>query len=286
MGIWYRLVLPAVFTALSSDFRFAVNPRWSDLPYVSALLHGHPRDYTVANYRTTLSIKTVLRGEAWYETPDGRYRVTPETFLVLNEGQNYSMEVDGQSNTETFCPFFQPGLIRGEFCERLYPMRGPVAGSLRRAGQVPLEDTFFELADALIELREGVRRESQDFPGLRRSTREEMYRRLYRARDFLYSCYAEPLTVSDAARVAALSIFHFQRMFKQAFGLSPMQFLQRRRLEVAQQLLVATEEDVTSICLAVGFESLGSFSSLFKRRFGLSPSQIRTFGEASSAERL
>jgi len=257
-------------------YRFAINPRWSDLPHCSAILHGLTRDYHVSDYVTTLSIKTVRRGEAWYETPQGRYRVTPDTFLILNEGQRYSMEVDAASNTETFCPFFQPGFVRAsEFYERLHPMDGRVGQVMRSIGSVPLDDSFYNLADALIELRGDTQRETRSFPGLRAATREEMYRRLYRARDFLYSCYAQRLTVVDAANIAAVSHFHFQRMFKSAFGISPMQFLQRRRLEVARDLLASTDDDVTSICLSVGFESLGSFSALFKRRFGVPPSQIR-----------
>jgi len=259
-----------------SDYRFAINPRWADLARCSALVHSsRSGDYRVSNYRTTLSIKWVRRGEAWYETPQGRYRVAPDTFLILNEGQQYSMEVDAASNTETLCPFFQPGFVKGEFYERLYPMPGRFAQGMRALGDVPLEDSCCGLAGALHGLRGDTKREAQSFPGLRASTREEMYRRLYRARDFLYSCYAESVSVSDAANVAAISTFHFQRMFKSAFGISPMQFLQRRRLEVARHLLTRTEEDVTSICLAVGFESLGSFSSLFKRRFGVAPSQMR-----------
>jgi AraC-like DNA-binding protein len=259
-----------------SQYRFAVNPRWTDLPHCSAVLHGHPRDYVVSDYRTTLSIKTVLRGSAWYETPQGRYRVTPDTFLILNEGQQYSMEVSADSNTETFCPFFQPGFVKGEFYERLYPMTGSIADTIRAIGAIPLEDSFYDLAGALSGLRGQTRREADSFPGLRASTREEMYRRLYRARDFLHSCYADSVSVSDAANIAAISHFHFQRMFKSAFGMSPMQFLQRRRLEVARDLLQETDEDVTSICLSVGFESLGSFSALFKRQFGLPPSRYRT----------
>ena len=86
--------------------------------------------------------------------------------------------------------------------------------------------------------------------------------------------------------VAAMSPFHFQRMFKSAFGISPMQFVQRRRLERARYLLTKTEEPVTSICLAVGFESLGSFSALFKRTFGVSPREIRRFEEVFARERL
>src|SRR5947207_8163849 len=105
--------------------RFAINPRWTDLPNCSAVLHGLPRDYSVSNYKTTLSIKTVLRGSATYQTPDGRYLVTPENFLILNQGQEYSMEVDAASHTETFCPFFQPEFVpAGGFYERLYPMTG------------------------------------------------------------------------------------------------------------------------------------------------------------------
>lgn len=255
-------------------YRFAVNPRWTDLPLCSAVLHGKPRDYIVSNYRTTLSIKSVLHGEAWYETPDGRYLVTPDTFLILNEGQEYSMEVDAASNTETFCPFFQSGFVAGEFPERLYPMRGRIGSLLRSIGQVPLEDSFYDLAAALGVLRGDVRREADSFPGLRASTRVEMYRRLYRARDFLYSCFREQIGVADAAAVAAMSPFHFQRMFKSAFGISPMQFVQQRRLNSARELLTRGD-DVTSVCFAVGFQSLGSFSALFKRRFGVSPSGIR-----------
>ncbi len=262
-------------------FRFAVNPRWADLPNCSALLHGFPRDYSVSDYRTTLSIKTVRRGSAWYETPDGRYLVTPETFLVLNEGQHYAMEVDAASGTETFCPFFQPGFVpTGEFPERLYPMMGGVADALRSFGTAPLEDSFYDLAGALTVLRGDARKESDSFPGLRASTRQEMYRRLYRARDFLYSCYRDPVTVADAARIAAMSPFHFQRMFKSAFGVTAMQFVQRRRLATARHLLTTTEEDVTSVCLAVGFESLGSFSALFKREFGVPPSKVRVWSAA------
>ena len=254
-------------------YRFTVNPRWTDLPHCSAIVHGLPRDYYVSDYVTTLSIKTVRRGSAWYETRQGRYLVTPDTFLVLNEGQQYSMEVEASTNTETFCPFFQPGFVRaGEFSERLYPMQSRIGRTIRSIPIGPLEDSFYELADALVELRSGTRREMQSFPGLRASTREEMYRRLYLARDFLHSCYGQPLTVADAANVAAISHFHFQRMFKSAFGVSAMQFLQQRRLEVARQLLAATSDDVTTICHSVGFESLGSFSALFKRRFGYSPS--------------
>ncbi|CAN5577695.1 hypothetical protein BH18VER1_BH18VER1_10960 [soil metagenome] len=110
---------------------------------------------------------------------------------------------------------------------------------------------------------------------LRASTREELWRRLNRGRDYLHANASEQMSLSDAARVACLSPFHFLRSFKQAFGVTPHQYLTQRRLERAKFLLSCTELPVTTICLDAGFVSLGSFSALFHRTTGLSPSAWR-----------
>ena len=283
-------------------FQFRVNPRGGDLSACSAVLHGHGTSYEVHNYRTTLSIKSVVRGAARYYTPQGQYLVTPDVFLILNDGQRYSLEFEGRGrvHTETLCPFFQPGFLEQagagdlndierpaaplDFCERLYPKTGAVGRALAglQAGlRLPpastpwLEDRIYALGQALADLNLQTRAEAASFPGLRPATRLELYRRLYRGRDFLLSCYHQPLTVATAARVAALSPFHFQRMFKLAFGRTPMQFLQQTRLEAARRLFERTGDDITAICFAVGFESLGSFSWLFRKRYGVSPRAFR-----------
>src|SRR5262249_291233 len=124
-----------------------------------------------------------------------------------------------------------------------------------------------------------VEQEVGRFPGLRAATRAELYRRLHRGRDFIRSCYAQPLRVAQIARVAHLSPFHFQRMFRLAFGQTPMQFLQEQRLAAARRLLLTTDQAVTAVCLAIGFESPGSFSWLFRKRFGVSPRSFRALPE-------
>jgi AraC family transcriptional regulator len=285
-----------------ADFRFRLNPRGGELSGCCAVLNGHGTRYEISGYRTTLSIKSVVRGAARYHTPQGRYLVTPDSFLILNDGQRYSLEFEGHGRvqTETLCPFFQPGFVEQasaedldeleaaapalDFCERLYPKTGPVghaladlhAGSRAPRATAPwLEDRMYALARALAGLRLQVRDEAETFPGLKPATRLELYRRLYLGRDFLRSCYGQPLSVAIVARVATLSPFHFQRMFKLAFGQTPMQFLQETRLEVARRLLAQTGDGITTICFAVGFESPGSFSWLFRKRFGVSPRAFR-----------
>jgi AraC-like DNA-binding protein len=290
-----------------STFQFRFNPPFRELPYCSALLNGIAQRYHVEQYRTNLSLKSVARGAALYATRQGRHLVTDESFLILNCGQEYSLEFQGNSTTETFAFFFERGFVEHvadsmatparrqldetglrcpttEWYERLYPKGGRVGSILRslRAGvrspaacQPWLEDQFYALAAALVELRSDIQAEVDRFPGERPGTRMELYRRLHRGRDFLGACYADPVSVAMAASAAHLSPFHFHRMFKAAFAQTPMQFLQECRLAAACKLLLTTDQPVTAICFTVGFESLGSFSWLFRRRFGLSPRQFR-----------
>jgi AraC-like DNA-binding protein len=87
--------------------------------------------------------------------------------------------------------------------------------------------------------------------------------------------YAEPLGVEDVARAASLSLYHFIREFRRAFGCTPARYLRERRLTRARQLLAVTDMSVTDICFAVGFESLGSFCTLFRKSEGATPAAYR-----------
>ena len=101
---------------------------------------------------------------------------------------------------------------------------------------------------------------------------EDENRRMLRARDAMDRDYALPLDVPKLASVACVSEAHFIRTFKATFGETPHRYLQRRRVERAMHLLRTTDLDVTDVCLAVGFTSLGTFSRLFSAVVGQSPS--------------
>lgn len=105
--------------------------------------------------------------------------------------------------------------------------------------------------------------------------REDVNRRLLRARDLMDRSYAEPLDVAALARAANVSASHFAHTFKQTFGETPHRYLQRRRVERAMYLLRETAEPVTAICHQVGFSSLGTFSRTFSGVVGCSPSRYR-----------
>ena len=105
--------------------------------------------------------------------------------------------------------------------------------------------------------------------------RSGSYEALQRARDLIDAHYTEPLDLEELARAANFSRYHFLRAFRRAFHATPYEYLTRKRVERAKELLAGGELTVTEICLEVGFESLGSFSTLFHRIVGWSPSIYR-----------
>ncbi len=84
--------------------------------------------------------------------------------------------------------------------------------------------------------------------------------------------FAESLDLDRLAAESGFSKFHFARSFKDAYGETPAQYLTRRRVERAKDLLRHANLTVTEICMLVGFSSLGSFSSRFTELVGMSPS--------------
>ncbi|MGF1596121.1 MAG: helix-turn-helix domain-containing protein [Acidimicrobiales bacterium] len=105
--------------------------------------------------------------------------------------------------------------------------------------------------------------------------REDVNRRMLRARDAMDRRFAEPLDVSAVAAVAWVAPSTFIRTFKATFGETPHRYRQRRRIERAMFLLRPTDRAVTDISLDVGFASLGTFSRSFAAAVGRSPSGFR-----------
>ena len=75
---------------------------------------------------------------------------------------------------------------------------------------------------------------------------------------------------------------HVRRIFSSALGISPLQYLQTRRLLAAKQLLTDTTLPITQIALASGFRSVRGFNAAFQQHYSLKPSQLRREGSDSA----
>jgi AraC family transcriptional regulator of adaptative response / DNA-3-methyladenine glycosylase II len=94
---------------------------------------------------------------------------------------------------------------------------------------------------------------------------------------------AEPPSAEKLARRLGISDRHLRRIFEAQLGVSPLQFLQTRRLLSAKQLLADTRLPVTQVALASGFASVRRFNSAFTAHYGLSPSALRRAGATRDA---
>lgn len=90
----------------------------------------------------------------------------------------------------------------------------------------------------------------------------------------------EPPSVEGLAKRLGVSDRHVRRIFEAQFGVSPVQYLQTRRLLTAKQLLADTSLPITQVALISGYSSVRRFNAAFAEHYGLNPTQLRREHEA------
>ena len=86
------------------------------------------------------------------------------------------------------------------------------------------------------------------------------------------------MTISELASLLDLTRFHFIRAFKQAAGLPPHQFLIRRRIDRAKDMLADSRSSIAEIAERSGFGSPIQLTRAFRRVLGTTPSAMRRDG--------
>lgn len=85
----------------------------------------------------------------------------------------------------------------------------------------------------------------------------------------------EPHNLKKLADVAGMSVSTLQRSFRQALGISPVEYVMRKRLEKAADLLRSTDATITEAAYRAGFGDSNYFSRCFRKKYGCSPRDYR-----------
>jgi AraC family transcriptional regulator len=99
--------------------------------------------------------------------------------------------------------------------------------------------------------------------------------RLSRVQAYIDGHICEAITLDNLAATAGLSRMYFSRQFQAATGLSPHEYVLRKRIERAQHRLAATVDPLVDIGLSVGFQTQAHFTTVFKKIVGHTPLQWR-----------
>jgi len=113
------------------------------------------------------------------------------------------------------------------------------------------------------------------------STRLSQYRgglspyKLRQVTDYIRDNLSNNLSLAEMANLLQMGPCHFARAFKESTGLSPHQYVLRRRVERALQMLKETPSNLADIAYDLGFSSQGHFTTVFSKIVGVTPSSYR-----------
>jgi len=99
--------------------------------------------------------------------------------------------------------------------------------------------------------------------------------RLARVRDYVEANLATDLRIDALAAVAGVSVGHFLKVFREATGRSPHQYVLDRRVTFVRERLFDGEPDLAHLAVQAGFSSHSHMTQCFRRRIGITPSAFR-----------
>lgn len=274
----------------------------------TAIINAVSRSSFVPSHWGPTSLKFSLAGEEKYTLDKRQYAVNLDHFLILNEGSEYATTIDSDEDVHIFTinfsrdfsfkAFRQPGIsnifldelnteetYQPEFVEKLFPFEiawrseileiKELVESRFETDSLELDEKLNLLFGKMAHAHDACMHETLSLSLKKKSTRLELYRRLYFVKDYIHSNFKNEFTLRDLSQVGLLSEFYLIRHFKQLFSLTPFEYLIQLRMQKAHALMTCTDLPVQVVCNMVGYNDHSSFSKLFKKHFHYPPAKLR-----------
>ncbi len=143
-------------------------------------------------------------------------------------------------------------------------------------GKAPLSEAaiYSKIIEMLVIIGRKYSTRSDSFDVTRRK-QQEYLEKFMDICNFINANCTEDLTLDSVADTAGFSKYHFTRLFKQFTGYSFYKYLNQKRIECAEKLLIDPEISITEVSLRSGFPSLSSFIRMFRLIKGCTPTEFR-----------
>jgi len=274
------------------------------------LIFSNLKEFCEPVKATGFSIKYVLNGTEVYTLNNEQHVVKNNQYLLSNIEKEGVVEIESKQFVKGICISIDRNLIKqvvdyilqpdsncveeavtnffttSNFLDNYYNDIDTKVGSLLKG--LPFNTTegfscqhnedradfFYKLAEAIVQDQMPVFKQLHNIPSIKYSTKKDLYKRIQKALEFIDSSFENDLTINNIATHSCMSEYHFYRLFKQVQGISPMQYIIKKRLEKAKQLIVKQQMTIGEVALHTGFADVFSFSKMFKKHFQMSPSSL------------
>jgi AraC-like DNA-binding protein len=227
------------------------------------------------------SISFVRKGSFGYHCRGRSHELVAGSFLIGTPGTEFICTHDHVCGDQCLSFFFAPELVEtiGERAGAWKVGATPplaelmVLGELAQAAacgrsDIGLDEVGHLILSRLVEVVSGEPRQPAKLTARDR-------RRAVEVALWIEANSHREIELEDAARQAAVSPYHFLRLFSAALGVTPHQYLLRTRLRRAARRLAEDDKPVTEIAYDVGFNDLSNFVRTFHRAAGVSPLKFR-----------
>lgn len=245
-----------------------------------------PRDRDFEERHDGICIAAVTRGTFQYRSTQGSILLAPGALLLDNDRQCYECGHDHGAGDRCLSFHFTPGYF--EAVAAALPGVRRIAFDVPGLPPLPAwlpivaatdaargEDDGAAFEELGLRLAGAVMAALADTRCVGRAPSRRDERRITAALRRIERDARERLALADLAREAAMSPYHFLRVFRQVVGMTPHQFLLRTRLQRAATRLRRSDDPVSVIAVESGFDDLSTFNRRFRRALGLSPGAYR-----------
>jgi len=262
------------------------------------------------NVCRSFTIKTAVDGVVHYKINNSYFKVEGNNFLIAS-GQPFATGyIDSPLPTKSICIYLSQAIMAETFSILsarenfdfdnyldnyfFYPSFADHISSFDGSGLSRMiaelrfnfhdekfqsaaitDEWFFELSEKIILFEHDTCKALNGIQSAKYSTKKETLKRLYQARKYMDENFLKNPRISEISKFCNMSQYHFYRSFRQAFNLSPYQYILKKRLEHSALMLNSSFDPLAQIASYCGFIDAFTFSKAFKRHFGIPPSMLR-----------
>ncbi|MCB0804028.1 MAG: helix-turn-helix transcriptional regulator [Flavobacteriales bacterium] len=218
-----------------------------------------------------LSIKLVTKGTERYKISDSYYKLDQGEFIIIGQGQQIETTVKSKEPTKGICIYPPISMIQDVFngfgkpfekqlsqefendffhlTTSKYRLQSPIATSKFLNQYIPMllnqsekdevwwQSFYLNLAEHIAFDQYKINHVLCGLNVAKKPTKEELYRRISKTRDYIHDHKFENIDLDELARISSLSKYHFLRSFKSIYQQSPYQYLLKLKLVEAKKLI-------------------------------------------------